>query len=109
MRKFKVKPSQQVQRKIDFFITPYNRKINIDRAMRFDENPPATASKEEKHDLEKYDWAKFTDMLMNSSEETLKYLVRHRSLSSRATDDFLTKLDLIETHRDLFEDETKLQ
>lgn len=38
MARFRVKPEERTQRKIDYFITPYNPKINIERAMRFDGN-----------------------------------------------------------------------
>ena len=58
---------------------------------------------------DKYDWSKFSEMILNCNEETLRYLVRHMNISSKVTDDFLTKLDLIETHEKLFENKGLLK
>ena len=107
MKRFKVTPGKEVQRKIDFFITPYNLKINIERAMRFafDES-----SKQEKiEDSDRFNWGKFTEMIMNYNEESLGYLVRHKIISEKQCEDFITKLDLIETHRGLFENTNVLK
>ena len=45
------------------------------------------------------------DIIINSNEETLQYLVRHMKIANLSTEDFMTKLDLIETHPKLFEDD----
>lgn len=103
MQKFKIEPNTKVQRKIDYFITPYNQKINVERGMKFADNSSISEQKTQNDD--KYDWNKLTDVIMNSNDQTMKYLIRNRVFSGNLSGDFLTKLDLIESHPKLFENE----
>lgn len=106
---YKVEPNEKLKRKIDYYITPYNNRIQCGRGMTFsddegEKNFEDGEVEDRKKHLAAIGWNKMRNMIQSLDMITLKNLRRHLLLIEPG-EDYMTKLDLIDTHPDLFTQE----
>mmetsp|Transcript_18720 Transcript_18720/g.28713 ORF Transcript_18720/g.28713 Transcript_18720/m.28713 type:complete len:94 (-) Transcript_18720:3923-4204(-) len=71
--------------------------LPVERDSDKDKDSPTEATRKKASDL----WTKIKDKIFESDKQVLKDLQRHVQLQNTTTD-FLTKLDLIDSHPELF-------
>ena len=111
-------PSAELQRKIDFYITPYNKDLLVGKHMTFDEPEQIIwDGRSRSTDLCFQDpvgqcyWTYFVKRLFNKkniSYKELKQLERRVLLQANCQTDYLTKLDLIDQYPHLFTEKGSL-
>lgn len=107
---FKVETNPSLKRKVDYYFTPYNPGYLMDKHMKFDDqelnmkNKSLVADKSQKVNkdiaevpsaLGDVHWSKLVKKILSMETNSLKEMQRHVQMQND-TDDFLTKLDLIE-------------
>ena len=109
--------SEDLQRKVDYFFTPYNPAYNMDKHMKFDDaRYRVTVASKATHgnrqdglapsaipkQLAAAKWSRLVNRLFSTDTDALRDLARHVHLQNGGGGDFLTKLDLVEKYPQLF-------
>jgi hypothetical protein len=83
MNKFVGLPSPRVQRKIDYYITPYNSGQGYKRSMNFDEDRSTNNSPIKSKFLflklfieKREDWKVIANFLLNEENEVFRYFIK---------------------------------
>ena len=117
LKNYSIQPSENLQRKLDYYFSPYGTVIQNEKYMKFDDNV-------EKMKLIKFDskgkkyseyedpsnckqilgdcyWTKMKNKIFETDKSVLKGIQRHVQLQKESPD-YLTKLDLIDHHPEIF-------
>lgn len=120
---YSITPDENLKRKLDYFYTPYNKQFYSEKYMKFDESADQMMVFQkdkrgkipeefkdpfkQKQILTNALWTKIKDKIFDTEKEVLKGLHRHVQITMLPTEDYLTKLDLIDTHPELFKPQLK--
>ena len=83
---YKIEPSEEMQRKLDFYYTPYSDSIHLFKSMTFD------------------DRTELKEFVTCFDEPTMKRFGRFLKIRTNPCVgyNYMTKLDLLETHPEMF-------
>lgn len=63
-----IKMNEKLEDKINYFITPYNNEMHIDKFMKFDDTEEKTFSEKT--------WGQISKLIFNKDQETLRILLK---------------------------------
>ena len=115
LKNYTIEPSENIKRQIDYYYSPYNKNFNSEKFMKFDDSDRRNYQNVKGRMPEQFQnpisnrqlvadelWTKFKNKIFETERPILKGLQRHVHMTLNPTTDYLTKLDLIDTHPELF-------
>lgn len=112
LNNYDITPSEELQRKIDYYITPYSRSYQVHKWMTFDDEEKSkipdkktgfidNSPIETKDYISDKNWTKLRNLISSIDEKQAKGLNRFIHIKDNY-DDYMTKLDLIDSHPNEF-------